>query len=446
MTEQLESSPETMGQEGADVAKLQEAFAAFNEVTGKLSQQYQALEERVRELNVELEDKNRQLEHNLQEKERIQNYLQNILASVEAGVLVVDHEGVITSFNRGAEEITGQPASEIRGKRFQDVFAPHLLPRLKFPAHQIGEVWNGESQYCRDERGECPLSLTLSPFRNSREEKEGAVMVFQDISRIKELEDQAQRSGRLTAMGEMCISIAHEVRNPLGAIELFSTMLCKDLEEDAQRRDIAENISTAVRSLNNIISNLLLFTRAPKPVARSVSLHTQLDSALRFADHLMRAQNVVIEKDYRADAMTLEADPDLLQQVFLNVIFNGIQAMSEGGVLRICTVHRSFPERVVEIQFCDSGNGIPRESLQKIFHPFYTTKERGTGLGLSIVHNIVSAHNGSILIDSEVGKGTTFSLILPADQSQDGEREEQMDDMTATAGPETRDQRAETRD
>ncbi|MGD9240454.1 MAG: ATP-binding protein, partial [Desulfobacterales bacterium] len=218
-------------------------------------------------------------------------------------------------------------------------------------------------------------------------------------------------------MGEMAVRIAHEIRNPLGSIELFSTMLKDDLKDFEELKVLAEHISSGVKSINNIVSNLLLFIRPDQQPDRQVlDVQEALKDSLFFAGHLLDAQNIIKVETALADhPLEIRGDLELLKQVFLNLILNAIQAMSKGGQLRISTrkVIRQDDTQWAEIRLSDTGCGIATADLSKIFDPFYTTRNKGTGLGLTIAHNITKMHGGSIDITSCEGDGTECIVALP---------------------------------
>ncbi|MBI3328085.1 MAG: hypothetical protein HYZ81_15460 [Nitrospinae bacterium] len=231
------------------------------------------------------------------------------------------------------------------------------------------------------------------------------------------LEEQVQRTNRLAAMGEMAASIAHEVRNPLGSIELFAALLKQELEQDGGKRTLVEHILSGVKSLNRTISNMLLFTKSLAARFEPVDPHQVLEASLVFASHVLRHHRLRLQKSFGADGVTVCADPELLKQVFLNLILNAIQAMPEGGTLTLAT---RLDQHVLEVKVGDTGVGMSAEVTEKIFNPFFSTKDGGTGLGLTIVHNIVEAHNGVIHVVSTRGKGTTFTILLPLDPVRGG--------------------------
>jgi signal transduction histidine kinase len=238
---------------------------------------------------------------------------------------------------------------------------------------------------------------------------------------------QAKRTGRLAAMGEMAARIAHEIRNPLGSIELFSTMLIDDLQEFEEQKALAEHISAGVRSINNIVSNLLLFMRPDQQLDEQVlDVHEALKDSLFFAGHLLDGQDEIeVQTELTAETLFIRGDLELLKQVFLNLILNAIQAMSGGGQLHISSHKTSSysDTALAEVHLVDNGCGIAPADMPKIFDPFYTTRKKGTGLGLTIVHNIIKLHGGSIDISSSAdGTKCVVSLPLWSDSQQNNDR------------------------
>lgn len=236
------------------------------------------------------------------------------------------------------------------------------------------------------------------------------------------LREQAERNHRLAAVGEMSARMAHELRNPLGSIELFSSLLRKGVAADPALRQYADYISTAVGAMDYALSNLLLFTRTPAPSFRKTDLRRMIEEARLFALPLIRQHRIGWIESIEALPDPVRCDEDLLRQILLNLILNAVEAMPRGGELRVTVSPQRTDEETgpvrkeidgVKITISDTGDGIPPEILSKIFDPFFTTKSRGTGLGLAIVHHAATALGGSIHVRSKIGEGSTFTLLLP---------------------------------
>jgi PAS domain S-box-containing protein len=343
-----------------------------------------------------------------------------ILESIPAGVIALDAKGSIVAFNQFAKQVTGFWENDVLGKNFDRVFKPEYFKNAELNFKNIDKIKKTteiKTQFVFNGRNEVYLNIAVSPLKSPDKGKIGTVLCLTDITRLKNLEMEANRTGRLAAMGEMAVRIAHEIRNPLGSIELFSTMLKNDLKQYEDLQALAEHISSGVKSINNIVSNLLLFIRPEQHLDRQVlDVHEALKDSLFFARHLFDScDGIEVDTELTHETLFVSADLELLKQVFLNLILNAIQAMDAGGQLNIST-HKIIDQQSsgwAEIHLVDNGSGIAAADLPKIFDPFYTTRKQGTGLGLTIVHNIIKLHGGSVDISSRHKEGTRCVVTLP---------------------------------
>jgi signal transduction histidine kinase len=244
----------------------------------------------------------------------------------------------------------------------------------------------------------------------------GTIFILRDITRIEKLEEMAKRTEKLAAMGDMAANIAHEIRNPLGSIELFASLLMKDMKNEKYQGRLS-HIITSVKSMDNKISNLLLFTTQRNPVMRSINIHDVVREVLQFSETVIKQESITLSVRYADVEPSIRGDAEMLKQVFLNILLNSIQAMTDGGCLSIETSvshnHEGGSNGNVEVRVSDTGIGIPKDNLKKIFDPFFSTRERGSGLGLAIVHNIIHTHGGAIDVESREKEGTVFSIMFP---------------------------------
>jgi signal transduction histidine kinase len=230
------------------------------------------------------------------------------------------------------------------------------------------------------------------------------------------LRQKAERDARIAAAGEMAIRMAHELRNPLGSIELFAGLLRNHLAGNPEKKSWADHISAAVASMDYVLTNLLLFTGKPKAEFRFHDLNRLLEEARNFTLPLLIQNGIEVAMKLEKNPEPVRCDDALLKQVFLNLILNAADAMPNGGRLELSTERKEADNRSsCRITISDSGEGIPESVRGRIFDPFFTTKQKGTGLGLSIVHNAVEAHGGTIDFVSEPGKGTRFTITFPSE-------------------------------
>ena len=379
---------------------LQAAFRSFDEAAHTLQQSYSALTARVEEMDAELAQSNDALRRQLAENEAMRVRLDGILESLSTGVVVVDECGIINRSNRAAEHLLQANDAELRDRRILEIL-----------------VRRGLTVSDRPQRiGQSVVSISQVPLRSDSGEDTGQLVLFQDITRIYQLEEQLQRKDRLAAMGELIGRIAHEIRNPLGSVELFASLLQRDLDEQQPTHRCAQQISQAVQLMDGLLANLLLYMR-PAQVARAWhDAGPLLNESLELAAHAITKVPVDIRLDISREVPSIWCHDGQMKQVIVNLVVNAVQAMPNGGELAI-TLSRepvqTLGQSAVRLTVRDSGLGIDPAHRSRLFDPFFTTKDEGTGLGLAIVHSIVEAHHGRIDVESTVGQGTACSIILP---------------------------------
>lgn len=393
---------------------LQKSFHEFNQATERLQNAFANLEQKFEEINKELELRNEELRQTIAEKEKVKNYLRNILESLTNGVVVTDLEGRITSLNRCAETFFGASQEHVIGTHVRNLFHGVDVSDWRTFPHTKYLPDGGTKIHIKDKI----MEIFVSPMQTEQNDVIGTVYILRDITRVEKLEEMAKRTEKLAAMGEMAANIAHEIRNPLGSIELFTSLLMKDLKNDRHHGWLS-HIITSVKNMDNKISNLLLFTTQKNPVLRAINLHRIMNEVIQFSDPIIKQEGITLSVKYTDGEPCISGDEEMLKQVFLNILLNSIQAMTDGGALDIETIvsHKSTDSSAgygnVEIRISDTGVGISKEDLKRIFDPFFSTREKGSGLGLAIVHNIIHIHGGSIDVENREKRGTTFSIILP---------------------------------
>jgi len=374
------------------VELLSEAFQNFTKASRSLETYYELLQEKVRYLTNELEKKNKELQTALSDAERNKDYLNAILYNLEEAIIVVDPEDRVTMLNKSAEDLLGISRSEAVGKVFNNL-------------HFLISKNNSETILTVTGR-QYTIILSHSSIVDSRGSSRGSVVLIKDITRLRELEIQQERDQRLKAMGEMATRIVHEIRNPLCSVQLFSSMLESELQ-NTPHKELARGISTGISSLNTILTNMLLFARPHKPSSKKIPIDRVVEESVVILIPLIRARNIELKKSLHCYEVL--GDGELLKQVFINVILNAVQALPNGGDLNI-TMEESAASVIVHVK--DNGLGIDSADIEKIFNPFFTTKDTGTGLGLTIASQIMQAHGGYIKVHSGEDRGTTFSLYF----------------------------------
>jgi len=398
-----------------DPALLREAFESFMATSKAMEKAYYELQEKVELLNLELEESNRRLSAQLAETERARTQLSDMLASLDLAVVVFDGHGRLARLNRGGEELFGLDARSAVGltvgkmldRRFAGISGWRILEdadRL-LEETEIGSL---------DDPAGRVLRVSTHRMRGMGE-NEGRILLAEDITDLAARRAAAERNQRLAAMGEMAVQIVHQIRNPMGSIELFASMLRRDLSGEPQTAELAAKVQQGIKSLNLIINNLLSFAKGAEPSVQAVDLPAVLDAVRREIEHLAASRGVRLTTAVDPAATLVRVDPELWRQVLLNLAVNAVEAMPTGGELRFL-VTREWPENgpsTVKTVVADTGRGMAPEVRERVFHPFFSTKDRGAGVGLALVHNIVKAHGGVIEVESTEGKGTTFTIRMP---------------------------------
>lgn len=363
----------------ADIELLSKAIESFNSVSSTLVKYYSSLEEKVKLLTEEVDHK--------------KQLLDSILDSIDIGVIFFDSDGVVRLINNTAEALLNVNASEIIGGK--EIFAI-IKDEVIVPD-------NGKPFFALVSRLE---------VKDKTGNIIGHVLIFKDITRLKQLESENERNRRLTAMGELVLKIAHEIRNPLGSIELFASLLYNDLK-GTEHGDYANRISNSVGALVNTLDNMLRFSKGIMPGLEYCSLNDLINEICAEFFKLLTSVNISIDF-IESSQYSLSIDKGLIRQALVNILLNSVQAMPDGGKVEIAIRgQENEATDSIEISIKDSGIGMDEETRARIFEPFFSTKDRGTGLGMSITAGIISAHNGSVDVKSEVGKGTEFVIKLP---------------------------------
>lgn len=340
----------------------------------------------------------------------------SIIESVDSGILTIDLNGNIKSFNKGAEKITGFLHSEIINKKLDDVFPV------------LSSLLNKENQWKQGRRFEAVgsgkiLGCSVTPLVDSNRKKIGNTLIFQDLTVIKEMERKIERNKRLAFVGEMAAGLAHEIRNPLASISGPIQMLSKDLSLDETDRKLMQIILKGKDRLDGFVKDFLLLARPKPSERRDINVEVIIDDlleSLRFSPEWREDIEVIKNLCNQTSIYGNKAE---IRQVIWNMISNAVQAMREGGKLKIETSEVfNDTKEYLEIRISDNGCGIEEKNQDKVFEPFYTTKKNGTGLGLAIVNRIVESHMGKIRIKSKPGKGTDCIVLLPRQEEvSDGE-------------------------
>ena len=398
--------------------ELSNTFDNFNVNAQRLEASYRMFQERVKEIDQEMAYTNERLSNKVQELNNLTRYLNNILESMHSGVIAINKDYQVTTFNKIAEKMLKVKAEDILGSDirntmkhisgFNDLLVESLSKRKTTVNLERVIGTNGSTRY---------IESSISILKNEADEITGAVEIFHDLSEIHELKGRLQSASNLVSVGTMAASVAHEIRNPLNGVEGFAYLLERELEDDNLR--LVKNIIRGTKSINRIVTDLLLLARPIKLNVRKYKLSEVIDKSLIFISQELKQKSdrkIQVNKNYSSHNGVIQCDPERLQQAFLNIMLNAVQSMPEGGQITVSTRKITIKGKPgIQVDFTDTGNGISSDDIKKVFEPFFTTKSDGTGLGLAIVNNIVKLHGGQILINrnSKNERGTTFLVNLP---------------------------------
>lgn len=353
------------------------------------------------------------LEHKALQYQTLKDFNENIIESINAGVLACNLEEQVESWNSAMEKLYGLRRSEVVGKRLDTIFPPELLAELA----QASEPRRSFSVYKFRLRtaggGQLTVNFSTAPLVGKDAQVIGRLLIFNDITERVVLEDQLVQAEKLSSIGLLAAGVAHEVNTPLAVITSQAQMLMKQMPLDDPRNRTLEKIIKQAFRASEIVNNLLKFSRVSGSDGAELDLNKVISETLALVEPMLRASKISLNLQLTSPLSSVYGNYGKLQQVFMNLIMNARDAMPRGGELTLATESENS---TVRVEVADNGMGIPSDHLNKIFDPFFTTKStsRGTGLGLAVTYGIIREHSGEIRVESAVGRGTTFRLEFPA--------------------------------
>ena len=350
-------------------------------------------------LSHSLEKTVRKLEEKDSDLKDLELFNTKVIESLPSGLFTTDTNGHVLIFNHAAEVITGIKRETVTGNTINTA-----LPFLSLPL----EEGRYEKILPATTDGEKIIGVTISLLKDIKGNETGFIGTFQDLTQIKKLEAEMQYREKWAAIGELSANIAHEIRNPLASLKGSIELLKEDKLPGKHKERLMDIALSEMDRLNKTISDFLTYSR-PKPLEIQLTdLHAILDSTLDLLKNTEHTEGISIRRDYEGE-LFIHADPEKLSQVFWNLGINAFEAMGSEGEL---TVSTRINHKQAIISFSDTGPGISKSDIDKIFYPFFTTKEKGTGLGLSTAYRIIEEHDGRLIVKSRSGIKTTFEIIL----------------------------------
>jgi two-component system, NtrC family, sensor kinase len=357
------------------------------------------------------------LEQKVTEYERLKDFNENIVESINVGVLAVDLQDRVESWNSQMEVMYALPRWQAVGRSLSEVFPAAFVEEF-YRVRQNPGIHNLYKFRMGTPTGEWrTVNVAIAPLVTRKFHVVGRLVIMDDITERMELEAQLSQADKLSSIGLLAAGVAHEVNTPLAVISSYTQMLAKQLQSDSQKAALLEKIIKQTFRASEIVNNLLNFSRTTGSEFTEVNLNKVIGDTLALLEHQFKVAHVQVQSDLENSLPAIQGNAGRLQQVFLNLFLNAKDAMAgRGGTLEVSTQNGDF----VSVRVSDTGSGIAQEHIQRIYDPFFTTKttpgegqNRGTGLGLSVTYGIIQEHAGKIRVESRPGEGTTFTLDFP---------------------------------
>jgi PAS domain S-box-containing protein len=375
----------------------------------------------------------RSLAAKAEQYERLKDFSENIVESINVGILAADLEDRVESWNSQIERLTGIPRAAAVGRTLSELFPRelathfdalrdgqqvHQLYKIPLPADSFSGNGNGNGP-----RPDVILNLAIAPLVTRDGVRIGRLVIFDDVTEREDLERRLVQADKLSSIGLLAAGVAHEVNTPLAVISTYAQLLGKQVVGDEQKSKLLDKIAKQTFRASEIVNSLLNFSRTSSAAFEALDLNRLIRETLSLLEHQFEKQGITVATELGEALPAVRGNAGKLQQVFLNLLLNARDAMSElppGAPRRIELRSQVAGEGAVRVEVRDSGPGIPREHLSRVFDPFFTTKgaRKGTGLGLSVSYGIVEEHGGMIEADSTPGEGATFRLELPVAQGK----------------------------
>ena len=374
--------------------KLTSAFDVFNELSLQLTQSYQLLENRVAKLSLELNDVNEQREEELKQKQQFANRLESLISFLPGGVVVLDQRGVVVESNPAAESMLDK---KINGQLWR-----HIIQRCFAPRDDDGhEVSNHRGQR---------ISIATRSLGS-----DGQIILLTDQTETRRLQAELSRHERLTALGKMVSTLAHQVRTPLSSAMLYGNHLLNEPLTVNQHQQFTQKLVNRLHEMERQVSDMLLFVKGDIPLTDKVSLDELQQQLQESIEMILHHHDVTCEWNIQHHHEELTCNKDALVGAIVNLINNSLQAMPQGGRITISIMTQDNHQVLISVS--DEGEGIEKEALDRITEWFYTTKSQGTGIGLSVVNNVVQSHGGHFRLENNPDHGVSAHLILPIRQT-----------------------------
>ncbi len=372
------------------------------------------------EIEEKIAQKEEVIQHLTRELEDVKNFTESIIQSIGSGIIITEMNDTVTYINKAGERMLGYPKEELIGKPF------HIFS-LKEKQSVIPSFFNNpddldtrkEGWMRKKDRTEFPVGFSINNHLSIRGERIGKIVVFRDLTNVYKIQEEILRMDRLVSLGKLASGIAHELRNPLAGIKTTAQALGEEMSGDDSRREYLHRITKEIDRLNDLLKTFFSFAKPQNLNLVHCHIKEIINEIIPFLIKEIADKGIRFIETYHPQLPKIKVDKTQMHQVFLNLFLNAIQAMPNGGELKIeaspmiSNSIEGSKQSFVKVVISDTGRGIPTHIVHKIFDPFFTTKSRGIGLGLSITYQIIKKHGGTIKVESQWERGTSFVINLP---------------------------------
>jgi two-component system, sensor histidine kinase FlrB len=390
---------------------LASAFVTFTQAAESLERSYAQLQAEVSRLHLELRSANAELDRSLQENAQVRGYLSDVLKNLPCGIIVSNSRDEVQFINPEARrlleipETRDDPSDGQSASILEKLLDAGSALKASFSEHELTSASNSLNR---------TIGIQRKIISRSESTVEDTIWIVRDLTEQKRAVQEREASKRSAALAEVATVLAHEIRNPLGSMELFTGLLADATAHMPETRQWLTHLQAGLRSLSATVNNVLQFHGQPPPQMISTDLDRVLTETVEFLRPLARQRGQQVKFENPIGVINMHADSNRLKQVFFNLAINAFRAMPPGGVLTVVTRWAAqFPGGLAQIDFHDEGRGIPEDLLDQIFEPGFTTTPGNPGLGLAVSRKVVEQHGGEICVQSKIQQGTTFSVFLP---------------------------------
>jgi signal transduction histidine kinase len=389
---------------------LRRAFVTFTQAAGSLEKSYTQLQAEVSRLHHELQRTNSELERSLEENARVRGYLARVLENLPCGVLVMSADGKLQVINPEARKLLGVPAD---WRPAEESPLPEFLQTM-LAATPKNSFFSEQEWPIAGKAGNRYIGILRANISQAGQEPSDTIWIVRDTTEEKRVAAERESARRSHALAEVATVLAHEIRNPLGSMELFTGLLADATAHMPETRQWVTHLQAGLRALSATVNNVLQFHSQSEGQMLPTDLDRLVSETAGFLAPVARQRGQQVQVENTAGKVTAQADPNRLKQVFFNLALNAFRAMPPGGKLTV-KLQRApqFPEGLAQVDFQDEGRGVPEELLERIYDAGFTTTPGSPGLGLSVCKKVIEQHGGEIRVRSKPRHGTTFSVFLP---------------------------------